>query len=239
MFERIWEGCEDIEDDPKSGQPSTVRNTKQFQKLLHCWQEIAEWPSKWWKISCTLTGRCFNRFIMKVWERGISAPSYNHTQSDGWAKRAESRTIWRLHSNLSDQSMLSQSCRYWRGVLGLSVQFWNKEHGVVNKIITKAQSCLLAKVEYYQNDDNHFLINGVCWTKNLCLKKKQLLVCTCIRQVSAADFESSLQFWVKCSWFILCDNASVHCAMILKGFLANFVMVVYLILWQLTFRSII
>jgi len=34
MFERFWEGCEDIENDPKSGQPSTVRNKKQFQMFL-------------------------------------------------------------------------------------------------------------------------------------------------------------------------------------------------------------
>jgi hypothetical protein len=56
-------------------QPSTVRNKKQFQKFLQCWQEIVDWPPKWWKISCTLTGRCFKRFIMKVQARGISAPS--------------------------------------------------------------------------------------------------------------------------------------------------------------------
>jgi hypothetical protein len=65
--------------------------------------------------------------------------------------------------------------------------------GVVNKIITKAQSCLLAKVEYDQNDDNQFSIN-ICCTKNLCLNKKQLLVCTGVGQVSVADFESNLQF---------------------------------------------
>jgi hypothetical protein len=59
--------------------------------------------------------------------------------------------------------------------------------------------------------------------KEFVLKEKQWLACTGVGHVIVADFESSLQFWAKCSWFILCDNALAHRAMILKSFLANFV----------------
>lgn len=108
---------------------------------------------------------------MKVRERGISAQSIYHTVSrmskrsrELYHMKTSSRPHRLVHA-LPIMSLLVRRLGTFSAVL--DHRTWNDEQNHYQGWIM-----LRTKVEYYQNDDNHFLINEVCSTKNLCLKEK-------------------------------------------------------------------
>jgi transposase len=63
------EGCDDSENDPRSGQPSTAQNLETVVKVHELVARDHQVTLKAMEINCTLNRRSFLRFFMKIWKR--------------------------------------------------------------------------------------------------------------------------------------------------------------------------
>ena len=168
------EGREEVEDDARSGRPSSSRTEDNVERVRQKCVKTIEWLCEWLRMSWASIGRLFERLSQKIWRWGNCAQR--------WC-----RSCWTTTRRIDD-------CRYARTFLGVSKQSqtcWRKwilemSPGSLNTTQKPSGRASNGRVRGHQGQRKpgsrnprwswcwlHFLMSGASCTQNSCHKVGQ------------------------------------------------------------------